>query len=383
MNLSDIKDKLNSREKFGKVSRRIRRNETIAGYYEQLYEETDDETLPRIARNMRDCCKLWDLDYYRFQGVKDVLRTNLCHNRFCDNCQNALSIQRERKYAPFLDALARHYDIYHIVFTWRNAYSYELRSSVDNAYKQFAYIIRLFTGNTKIKGISFEGYGFLGAVRALEITKNDKDGTFHPHFHCLFILRKGLKLDRNRRHVNSYSFSNPDVKRTHRKREYGAPERYFSDFEILLQKIWRLRLDGVKVTRDSISNLKEGYSVICDNAEGRYKEVFKYATKGIFKEGEENAVRGYGDFVPLVHTLYRRKMIQGYGLLNKYKFEMTIEQDAKTDEAYQRIIDVLRELEKPERVFEYLGEIQKELETNNVTYISRATVAELMSEDYT
>lgn len=94
-------------------------------------------------------------------------------------------------------------------------------------------------------------------------------------------------------------------------------------------------------------------------------------------------MRGYGDFVPLVHTLYRRKMIQGYGLLNKYKFEMTIEQDAKTDEAYQRIIDVLRELEKPERVFEYLGEIQKELETNNVTYISRATVAELMSEDYT
>ena len=382
MNLSDIKEKLNSREKFGKVSRRIKRNDIIAEYYDQLYEETEDETLPRIARNMRDCCKLWDLDYYRFQGVKDVLRTNCCKNRFCDNCQNALSIQRERKYSPFLDALSRLYDIYHIVFTWRNAEPEELCPSVDNAYKQFAYIIRLFSGNAKIKGISFEGYGFLGAVRALEITKNQKDGTFHPHFHCLFILRKGLKLDRYRKHVNSYSFSNPDIKRSHRKREYGAPERYFSDFEILLQKIWRLRLDGVKVTRDSISNLKEGYSVICDNAEGCYKEVFKYATKGIFKEGEENAVRGYGDFVPLVYTLYRRKMIQGYGLLNKYKFEMTIEQDARADEAYQRIIDVLRELEKPERVFEYLSDIQKELETNNVTYISRATVAELMSEDY-
>ena len=380
MNLQDIKTKLDAREKFGKVTRRIKRNETIAGYYEQLYEETEDETLPRIAKNMRDCCKLWDIDYYRFQGVKDIVRTNLCKNRFCDNCQNAVSIEREKKYAPFLDALARLYDIYHIVFTWRNVYGDELRPSVDNAYRNFAYINRLFTGNVKIKGIDFEGYGYIGAVRALEITKNEKDNTFHPHFHCLFIFRKGLKLDQNRRHVNSYSFNNPDARKSHRKNEYGKPQRYFSDFEILLQKIWRLRLDGVKVTRDSITNLKEGYSVICDNAAGKYHEVFKYATKGIFKD--DNAVGGYNDFVPLVYTLYRRKIIQGYGLLNKYQFEITLELNAKADEEYNRIVDTLRELESPERVFEYLNDIQKELQTKNTTYISRSSIAQLMADDY-
>ena len=235
MDLAEIKSKLNAKEKFGKVTRRIKKNDTIADYYMQLYEETEDETLLRWADRIKSCCKLWDVDYYRFQGVKDIKRTNLCRSRFCDNCGNAQAIQRENKYAPFLDALARLYDIYHVVVTWPNAMPEELLPSVNNAYKQFAYLIRLFTGNTKIKGISFEGYGFLGAVRALEITKNKYDGTFHPHFHCLFILKKGLRLDQRRKHVNSFSFSNPDIKKSHKK-DYGQPQRYFSDFEILLQK---------------------------------------------------------------------------------------------------------------------------------------------------
>ena len=383
MELSEIKSKLNAKDKFGKVSRRIKKNDVIGDYYMQLYEETEVETLLRWADRVKSCCKLWDVDYYRFQGVKDIKRTNLCRSRFCDNCGNAQAIHRENKYAPFLDALARLYDIYHVVFTWPNAAPEELLPSVNNAYKQFAYMTRLFTGNAKIRGISFEGYGLLGAVRALEITKNKYDGTFHPHFHCLFILKKGLKLDTRRKHVNSFSFSNPDIKKSHKRREYGAPERYFSDFEILLQKIWYLRFNGIKVTRDSISNLKEGYSVICDNAEGKYHEVFKYATKGIFKETEDGTpLNGYNDFVPLFYTLYRRKLIQGYGLLNKYKFEITLELDAKADEEYNRIIDVLRELESPERVFEYLTEIQSQLQTKEVTYISRASVAQLMADDY-
>ena len=338
--------------------------------------------MPRIAQNVRDCSKLWDVDYYRLQGVKDILRTNLCKNRFCDNCQNAISIQRERKYAPFLDALARLYDIYHVVFTIPNPEREELRPAVDNMYKQIGYIVRLFAGNAKIKGVDFEKYGFLGAVRSLEITKGSDGDTFHPHFHCLFIMRKGLRLDCNRTHINRFSFNNPDIKRKHRKKYVGRVDRYFSDFEILLQKVWRLRIDGVKVNLKNIASLQEGYSVICDNADKDYKEVFKYATKGVFKDGEDNAARGYVDFVPLVYTLYRRKLIQGYGLLNKYKFDITIEQDARADAEYNSVVQKLRELESPERVFEYLTEINKELQSKNITYISRSTIGELMGEDY-
>ena len=42
MDLAEIKSKLNAKEKFGKVTRRIKKNDTIADYYMQLYEETED-----------------------------------------------------------------------------------------------------------------------------------------------------------------------------------------------------------------------------------------------------------------------------------------------------------------------------------------------------
>lgn len=53
MDLAEIKSKLNAKEKFGKVTRRIKKNDTIADYYMQLYEETEDETLPRWADRIK------------------------------------------------------------------------------------------------------------------------------------------------------------------------------------------------------------------------------------------------------------------------------------------------------------------------------------------
>ncbi len=382
MNLAEIKKKLNVNDKIEKVNRRTKKNETIAEFYEQLSEDIEEnrigwrfkpDTLWNIAERMRKCCRYWDIDHYSFQGVKDLLRTNACKNRFCDSCQNAISVQRERKFAPVLDDLSKVYDVYHIVFTVPNVYAEELKPCIDRMYKQFAYVNRLFGGDAKINGISFYKYGYVGAVRALEITKNRIEGTFHPHFHCIFVLRKGLNLDKGRKHINRFSFNNPDVKKSHHKREYGAPERYFSDFEILLQKIWRLRYDGIRLTKKNVKELKEGYSVICEKAEGKYKEVFKYATKGIFKEGEGNALCGYRDFLPLFSALYGRRLIQGYKLLNGFDFE-DFSQDV--DEEYKKIRDTLDYLEKPIRAFEFLNEIESNV--HKYTYISRSSVAELL-----
>ncbi len=342
-----------------------------------MYNETEDKPLLSNSKRMKECCQYWDIDYYRMQAVKDILRTNLCRDRFCDNCGNALAIARERKYTPMLDGLSKNFDVYHIVFTIPNPTGAELLRAVDNMYKQFAYIIRLFSGNAKIKGYPFNGYGFVGAVRALEITKNEKEGKFHPHFHTLFVLRKGLRLDCDRKNVNKYSFNNPDIER--RRRKDGKPDRYFSDFEILLQKIWKLRIDGTKVNRENILMLSEGYSVVVEDAESNYHQVFKYATKGIFKDGEKNPLRGYEDFKTLYRTLYRRKVIQGYGLLNRFKFEVDLEADAKADEEYARVVENLKHLESPMRVYEYLSDFRSD--DKNVSYISRSAIRELLKDN--
>lgn len=395
MNLATIKKESSVTATFDKINRRIKKNETLAGYYEDLAEEFPappwtkkaeyfsreerlHETCISRGRRMRNCCKFWLLDYYRLQGVKDVLKTSRCEDIFCDCCGSAAAKQREEKFAPFLDALSEKFDIYHIVFTIPNIEGEELQPAVQNMYNNFAYIVRLFSGNAKIKGVDFLQFGYVGAVRALEITKSKVYGNFHPHFHCLFIFKKGVKLKEGKKHVNAYSFNNPDIRRSHRKKpDYGEPERYFSEFEILLQKIWRLRIDGVKVTKDNINALPLGYSVIADNACGHYHEVFKYATKGIFK-GEEGLANNYFDFKATFYTLYKRHIIQGYGVLRGFDFEDAAKLEA--DERYNKVIETLQTLETPERISEYLEQINENIkreQTNNIVYISRASINDL------
>ena len=401
--------KLSAEEKFEKVARRIRKNAVIAKYYREYGKEVleaegahepfelSDKGLKlwtacrTSAENMPKCCGIWEIDEYKSQKVKDVIKTNLCRNRFCDNCQNVLSIKRDRKYAPYLDELSKDYDVYFITFTQTNCYAEELLGCVNKMFYNFGYIVRLFAGNAKIKGYDFLKYGFIGGIRAIEITKNEDEGTFHPHFHCLFALRKGQRLadEAKRKHINRYSFNNEDVKKSHKKKEAGEEEkpRKFSDFEILLQKVWRLRYDGVRVTAKNIEELPIGYSVVCErcnpNAGNRYKDVFKYATKGIFKTGDDDKISiGNEDFKALFPALLGRRVIQGYGVLNAIDFEASEAEAEKQEREYMEILAKLRAVEAPRRTYEYLHQIEEELKRKQVKYISRSSLHELTGEDY-
>lgn len=387
---------------FEKITRRTKKNEVLASYYEDFADDIENDVIPvyfgkyfckeikecksdqMIERGNRiaSCCSWWDIDYYERQGVKDVLRTFRCRDKFCDCCGGAQAKQREEKYKPFLDELEKKFAIYHIVFTVPNCEREEVCGVVDKMYKQFAYITRLFRGDVFIKGIDFLRYGYGGAVRALEITKNMKDNTFHPHFHCLFLFRSDVgSLIGEKRFVNSFSFNNCDVKRSHHKKQGFEPDRFFTSFEILLQKVWYLRYNGLHVNYSNIEELKEGYSVIAENACGHYHEVFKYATKGIFKNGE-GTICNYFDFVAMFLTLYRRHIIQGYGILRGFDFESSAALDA--DEKYLKVIEKLKELEDPERVSEFLNTINFNLKTQkekNIVYISRASINDLAEGD--
>lgn len=389
MDFKTIKEKLNNKSTFEAIKARTKHNDIIGEWYNDLYEETGYEGYERKARALKTCCKLWDVEYYQMQGFKDILRTNHCNDRFCDNCQSINARRREDKYTPFLDAFKRHFDIYHITFTVTNVTADKLNATVNRMFSEFGYIIRLFRNNAKIKGYDFTQYGFIGAVRALEITKNVAENTFHPHFHTLFLVRKGLKLDTTgKTHLNKYSFDSV--------RKIVKPY-YFSDFEILLQKVWRLRYDGVKVNKASIEALPLGYSVKCVKPKN-YHEVFKYATKGVFKDGDIPA-HGYEDFKALQATLENRRIIQGYGCLNGFKFDdekfdfdyiETLSEvvkcfyadKIKADEEYKRLIEELRDLEPdPLKLFEKLEEIYDNLDYENIKYISRASVYELISNN--
>ena len=235
MELSEIKTRFNIHEQIENTQRRLRKNTVLSFFYEKLGEDIyfedaygmsvkDYDFWSRRIDSIKDrgervklCTRFCKGDYYRLQGVKDLQKTNLCRDRFCDNCQNTLSQQRYEKFLPILENLREDYDIYHIVFTVPNVYLKDLARTINVMYAGFNRLVRYFDGRKGIRGVNFAQYGYVGAVRSLEITKNKKRNDFHPHLHCLFLFRKGLKLDVNRKFLNVYSFNNPDVKRSHHK----------------------------------------------------------------------------------------------------------------------------------------------------------------------
>lgn len=136
--------------------------------------------------------------------------------------------------------------------------------------------------------------------------------------------------------------------------------------------------NGIRLTKEEFDNLKLGYSVTCDDSRGKYHQVFKYVLKGTFKKGQP--LFPYDVFKNLYYALYRRKMIQGYGILNKFKFDDDIPSE-KIDEYYQAVVSELRSIETPEDILSNLDEVLKDLdERPYIKYISRQKIIRIISE---
>lgn len=351
-------------ESFDKIGKRIRHNDIISGFYKRLFDDTGDYVFENRARSVDVCGKWIDFDYYRLQGVKDVKRINLCKDKFCPNCQSMIAKKRERKFTPVLDELADEYDLYHTVFTVPNCAPSDLKRTICAMYKKFGYMVRYFDGRKKVKSVGFLKYGYAGGIRALEITQDFDANTFHPHFHCILLFRKGLQLEKQ--HVNQYSFDGPRL------------SRKFSELEILLQKVWYLLMNDLEVNARSIADLKQGYSVIADSAEkGKYHQIFKYAVKGCFKDG---AIYDYPTFKTLYYALHNRRIIQGYGVLHNYDFEEDELFEEEADAAYESAVAELKRLEEPVFMTEKLNETMCEALKGNIRYISRGNFKRYLIE---
>ena len=210
-------------------------------------------------------------------------------------------------------------------------------------------------------------FGFVGAIRALEITTKmtERGVEYHPHFHCYFLYKKGTKklLTDNKVHINKFSF-----------KERSSQVTKFSDFEIFMQKLWYLIYNGDsknKVTKKAIEELDLGYSgVVSPVKPGKYHEVFKYVMKGPFKDNV--FAEDYDSFRYLYDTLHGRKVIQGYGLFHNFKFEVDDGESERLAE-YEQLIQELTANEKPEELCEKLYTVIDSMQ-RGVRYISKRRI---------
>ena len=349
---------------FTDIKNHIIHNYKIAEFYENLYSETHYESYLNKSKNVDLCFKYIDVDYYRFQSVKDIKRVNLCRDKFCFNCQSMLSIKRQGRFAPQLDIHSKEYKVCHMIVTVPNCEPEELKPMLDKMYIKFPFLMRYFRGKAKVSGIDFKKFGYGGAVRGLEVTYNNITGEYHPHFHCMVLFRQDL--DFTLKHRNSFSYS------------YGVFERDFSDLEILIQKIWYLLMNDIRVTLSAIDGLNEGYSVKVEDSQGYYHECFKYAIKGAFDPSQGSYIYKETVFRVLQEALNNRRMVQGYGLLHNFNDLDGEILEAEVVEEYLKLISELRAVEIPDFYVESLDELIERSKT--CKYISKSNLKRLIME---
>jgi hypothetical protein len=350
LNLDDIK--LDSAYVLD-VEESRRFNEQIIKYYDKFKKEDSilysKETLLNLRNNIENCNKVWFIDYYKNLNIKKIHRIHLCKNKFCMNCKRVAQASRMAKYSDELEPHSSY--LYHLTLTNPNCDGNNLRMTIKHMAKCFKSLIRYIDGNKKIVGLDFSNWGYLGAIRSLEVTF--KGNSYHPHFHCCLALEHLDFREENKTIINTYSYS----------RRSGIKElkTTFCNEEILIQKIWYLLINKQKVTLKSISEVKLGYSCKMDKfVEDDYQELFKYLTKGT---GENGQVMKYNNFVALNYGTYRLKQIQGYGIF----FNITDDGDTESlVEDYNRYVDWLNENDNPERLFEFASQFDKDKTIKNM-----------------
>lgn len=340
-------------------------NEFILHHYDRLQNDkrfqVDSEKIGRKIDSIRDCNKFFELEVYHKQLVKDFLRTNLCKDKFCQNCKKVKQASRMARFIPEIEKYKKE-GLYHLVLTVPNVDYNGLKPMIKNQFKAFARLIEFLKGKEKIKGIDFEEWGYLGAIRSLEVTY--KGNSYHPHIHCLLCFTGDLG---EKVHQNTYSFNYQGGKK--------KLTRLFSEKEILIQKIWRLLITGDKVTLKNINSLEVGFSSMIDKfKEDDYHELFKYMTKSNGSDDDEESMMTYKNFVTLYFALLNVRQIQGYGVFFRLKDEDLSEE---IDSVYDAVIEELKKIESPEQTMETPQEL---ILDNKYTLISRKTVQKYLRQ---
>lgn len=359
-------------------------NVHIFSFYERLISESESESISVLENKLerlKNCNSLWELDFYRESGVKDFLKTNLCRDKFCNNCKKVKQASRMVKFMPEIKKVSNDYVLSQMVLTVPNVSGVDLRDTIKLLFKAFSCLMEYFSLRKKIKGVDFD-IGYVGAIRSLEVTY--KCDSYHPHLHVLLAHEKdiGKKIVLNK---YSHDFLN------------GRKVRYFCDFEILIQKLWftlvedirkannipsgfktityatklgnfnlqkEIKTRRMKITKSRLDKVELGYSCTIDEfKEDDFIELFKYMTKG---SKEDGFPMSYDNFKVLYYALNGVRQIQGYGCFYNIK---DCDVDDMVEDYYRTVIDYLQKKEMPVTVWET---VQALLDNSSFTVISKS-----------
>lgn len=133
----------------------------------------------RKASSVRFCGTYLEFRRYTDDTFK-LHSANFCRVRLCPLCSWRRSLKVFSQVSRIMDKIDNSHQFIFLTLTCKNPTSDKLADTLDNLFKAF----NKFNQRKIFKDC------FLGWFRALEITYNKKDNTYHPHFHVVLCCKK-------------------------------------------------------------------------------------------------------------------------------------------------------------------------------------------------
>ena len=327
----------------GKVHGNAKRNEEMVMNYLKLLANGivkkrlsphEAHIIRERKKRLENCNRFWSMETYEASHVRVLLRTFLCKDKFCSNCNQVKKMLLQNRFLPYMEQYKD--SLYHMVLTVPDCNGENLRETIQHMAYCFKTLVTYLNGNKKVKGVDLLQYGFQGCIRSLEVTY--REDVYHPHFHVAVV------------------FGNNGIGEKHIANQFsGIESRLFSDFETIIQRIWWLLVNQKRLTSDNIlgeDNSFQRYSCIVDKFQPEdYKKLFGYMTK---MYSEDNSRMRYDNFKTLYSALSHIRQIQSYGVFYNVK---ELNTEAYTEQEYQTLESYLVCKEKPVCSYEPLSRL--------------------------
>lgn len=271
--------------------------------YKKISLPVRSKTIFNKSNRINNCMNFWQWDLYEKNKLMDLQKVSRCmDNRFCPNCRRFNLASAIHNLSPFFkDLLSQGYYPYLLTLTIPNVEGLTLRDTIDKLYKAFRKFYYLFSRTDK-KGCSFRLIDFEAALRVLEVTCNDIDGTYHPHLHIM-VFSKNYDESLFHKYIKG-EYSN-------KRHSYN----YYSDLDMHIRTLWTMCFNDVTCTFKHYKEQQELYLAdIKEMDEKGIYEVLKYTFK-------DTDIKTYRNFKDIFLALEGKRIRQGYGLLYNLKCE--------------------------------------------------------------
>lgn len=160
-------------------------NLQILELYQLLKNNGDNILSDTRLQSLSECAKLLLFAIYE-NNIKRLIRANFCRIRTCPICCWRKSLKLFGQTSKIVDRILEDklsIRFLFVTFTVKNPEAKNLVETIDQMNKAF----KKLTDKSKKKNAFKQS--LLGYMKAIEITYNNKDDTYHPHIHALFAVK--------------------------------------------------------------------------------------------------------------------------------------------------------------------------------------------------